>query len=272
MSATAQTNGRTRGPRVPLIPVGGSEPEPTPAVSRQSKQLDTAVMAVQAAAPQLSRNARGQIQSRTYGYVTLDAIVDAVLPLLVEQGLVWKAFPTVVDGAAALRYRMTHIKSGEFDEDVMPLLCDQTSQGLGSGITYARRYSLCAYLNLTVDPDDDGAIAMPTGREPVDRYAEAAETHAELDKKSTPKPTAQRKDGPRPSTVRQRNMLRAKAKAAKLTQDEFANLILVATGHDVRTYSGDDHAKQTVDRLLDHLAASAVNKVKDALVEREQAA
>jgi hypothetical protein len=39
----------------------------------------------------------------------------------------------------------------------MPLLLGkEDSQGFGSAITYARRYSLCAVLNLVADDDDDG--------------------------------------------------------------------------------------------------------------------
>jgi hypothetical protein len=39
----------------------------------------------------------------------------------------------------------------------MPLLLDKrNSQGLGSAITYARRYALTAVLNLVADEDDDG--------------------------------------------------------------------------------------------------------------------
>lgn len=39
----------------------------------------------------------------------------------------------------------------------MPLLLSEhDSQGLGSAVTYARRYSISAVLNLVADDDDDG--------------------------------------------------------------------------------------------------------------------
>jgi hypothetical protein len=42
----------------------------------------------------------------------------------------------------------------------MPLLLSKNdAQGMGSAITYARRYALCAVLNLVADDDDDGARA-----------------------------------------------------------------------------------------------------------------
>ena len=61
-----------------------------------------------------------------------------------------------------LRYRLTHAATGEHIEDTMPLLITQpTPQGMGSALTYARRYSLCAVLNLVADADDDGQAAKP---------------------------------------------------------------------------------------------------------------
>jgi hypothetical protein len=36
------------------------------------------------------------------------------------------------------------------------LLSKNDAQGQGSAITYARRYALCAVLNLVADDDDDG--------------------------------------------------------------------------------------------------------------------
>lgn len=261
-----RTNGRA--PRVPLL----NSVAPAPQPAGQTLSLDAAVAIVQASAPQLSRNARGQIGARQYGYVTLDAVVAVVLPLLDEHGLVWKTFPTALeDGAPALRYRMTHTASGEFDEDVMPLECDRTSQGLGSGITYARRYALTAYLNLTVDPDDDGAAASVVFREPVDKYADIIPTTAaapEHDPAPSPQPTARpARSTERRATAKQQGMLRARAGAAGLEPEAFANVILVAAGGERRTWANQQAAAGTLKRLLDQLPASLVDAVIEG-VER----
>lgn len=57
---------------------------------------------------------------------------------------------------------LTHI-SGEWirGEAVMPML-KRDPQAMGSAITYGRRYSLCAIINLASD-DDDGESAMNRG-------------------------------------------------------------------------------------------------------------
>lgn len=254
MTAAATKNGRA--PRVPLVsPV----PQlPVLAAAEATPNLDAAVLRVQAAAGKLIRNAHGQIQNRTYQYVTLDAVTDEVLPLLVAEDLLWKTFPTVHEGEPALRYRMTHVASGEYDEDVMLLLCDRTSQGQGSGDTYARRYSLCAYLNLTVDPDDDGARATPPA---APQSVPAAAPASSQPVAAAPKPSG------RPASAKQRTMIEARARAADLTSDELANVLKLAAGEDTVIWQ-EGAAERWSKRALDRLPA----KLVDAVLEQIKAA
>lgn len=254
MTVQAKPNGRA--PRVPLI----SAPDPVPPAAPAAQLtpgLDAAVLRVQAAAGKLLRNAVGQIQRRTYTYVTLDAVTDEVLPLLVAEDLLWKTFPTSLDGEPALRYRMTHVASGEYDEDVMLLLCDRTSQGQGSGDTYARRYSLCAYLNLTVDPDDDGAQASAAPAQASQSVTAAAPASSQP-VAAAPKPSG------RPATAKQRTMIEARARAAELTADELANVLKLAGGEDTVIWQ-DGAAERWSKRALDRLPASLVDAVLEQI-------
>jgi hypothetical protein len=60
--------------------------------------------------------------------------------------------------------------SGQYIESTMPLLPGKPDpQSLGSALSYARRYSLCAIVGLT-QGDDDGEEAMKGYREPQDSY------------------------------------------------------------------------------------------------------
>jgi hypothetical protein len=64
--------------------------------------------------------------------------------------------------------RIVH-SSGEFVEDGgVPLYCvDQNNpQKMGSAITYARRYGLCALLGIAGEEDDDAQSATPTDQLP----------------------------------------------------------------------------------------------------------
>lgn len=99
-------------------------------------------------------------------YITLDSLMEQVLPLLNRVGLVLTQFPSYIatQGTVvpALRTRIDHPESGEFLEDTSPLVMDKENpQGQGSAITYMRRYALMAALGLVADVDDDGNAASP---------------------------------------------------------------------------------------------------------------
>ena len=123
----------------------------------------TALLAVQAEAPTLQKSSiNPHFKSK---FVPLDAVHEAVMPLLNKNGLAWVTLPGVSEGGnPVLRYRLIHAATGEEVTGTMPLLpTKQDPQGQGSAITYARRYSLMAVLGLVADEDDDGNKASEGG-------------------------------------------------------------------------------------------------------------
>jgi hypothetical protein len=101
-------------------------------------------------------------------YLALDTLMEEVLPLLNANGLIWLTAPNyqvISAGGTAvvepnLSYRLIHAESGEETAGTVPLfVAKRDPQGLGSAITYARRYALMAVLGLVADEDDDGASA-----------------------------------------------------------------------------------------------------------------
>lgn len=134
----------------------------TPKTAQANGQPDTtssllaALWAVQQEAPTLPKDATNPHFKSNY--TPLDTIVEKIGPILSRHGLVWTALPCRDEqGEPALRYRLAHVATGESLEGLMPLLLGKAdSQGMGAAITYARRYSLCAVLNLVADDDDDG--------------------------------------------------------------------------------------------------------------------
>ena len=126
--------------------------------------LFSALLAVQQEAPTLPKDA----VNKHFGnkYVSLDTIVEKVGPILGRHGLVWSALPGRDEhGDPALNYRLTHAPTGEMLEGTMPLLLVKADpQGMGSAITYARRYAICAVLNLVADEDDDGNSSSSDGQ------------------------------------------------------------------------------------------------------------
>jgi hypothetical protein len=127
-----------------------------------------ALLAVQAEAPKLQKDKiNPAFRSK---YLSLDALMEQVLPLLNKHGLVWTTAPCFArpdSNDAALGYVLTHAATGSEIRGIMPLLLSkQDAQGLGSAITYARRYSLMAVLGLVADEDDDGAKASQRAKRP----------------------------------------------------------------------------------------------------------
>lgn len=97
-------------------------------------------------------------------YIPLEEIVAASDPLFEEHGLLFYTYPTYLNDrdtvTPALGYTLRHLESGDVTGDIMPLVLDkQNSQGVGSAITYARRYILTSLLNIIADVDDDGNAA-----------------------------------------------------------------------------------------------------------------
>jgi hypothetical protein len=129
-------------------------------------ELAKSLLAFQKNAPSLHRDATNpHFKSK---FLSLEGLMDAVLPVANNWGLVITQFPTGVETphgtVPALRTRITHAESGEFLEDVMLLLPERDGpQAQGSALTYARRYSLMAALGLVADEDDDGNAATQSG-------------------------------------------------------------------------------------------------------------
>lgn len=89
-------------------------------------------------------------------YASLGAIIDATKQPLVNNGLTYVQFPSGTNG---LTTRVMH-ESGEWMEETFNMTPSKNDpQGLGSAITYQRRYSLGAVLGIATEDDDDGNAA-----------------------------------------------------------------------------------------------------------------
>jgi hypothetical protein len=99
-------------------------------------------------------------------YISLDSLMEQVLPQLNECGLVLLQIPTSEDGEPALTTTVIHAESGEWVSGTMRLILSKSdSQAVGSAITYARRYALMSMLGLVADDDDDGQKSSQESRE-----------------------------------------------------------------------------------------------------------
>ena len=101
-------------------------------------------------------------------YASLDAILDDVRPILASHNLGISQEPLFEDGKAGVVTRIIH-ESGESRESTLLLpIKDQTAQGVGSALTYAKRYAISSILGITADDDDDGELASkPVVAKPI---------------------------------------------------------------------------------------------------------
>ncbi len=86
-------------------------------------------------------------------YASLESVIDATKVALVSNSVV--VLQGMSTDGTSLTTRLQHT-SGEFIEtEVKLVLSKNDMQGLGSAITYARRYALAAIMNIS-QADDDG--------------------------------------------------------------------------------------------------------------------
>jgi hypothetical protein len=140
------------------------------AAAAKPASLAAALLKVQAEAPKLQKDSINPHFGNRY--IGLDSLMPQVLPILNKAGVLLVQAPTNIGGLPGLTTKLVHVDSGETVEDTMPLLLDkQNSQGLGSAITYARRYALMSILGLVADEDDDGHKASRTVAAPAPAQA-----------------------------------------------------------------------------------------------------
>jgi hypothetical protein len=133
--------------------------------SPEINELSKALTNFQKVAPKIEKTKTGKIKGSgkngayeyDYQYADLASIWDKIRGSLADNALSIIQSPTVLNAEPALTTVLAH-ESGQWVEDTMPLKITQdTPQGQGSAITYARRYALSAMLGIVADNDNDAA-------------------------------------------------------------------------------------------------------------------
>lgn len=123
--------------------------------SESISELAKALVKFNAKVGKISKDAKNPFFKNNYA--TLDNIIDEVRPILAEFGLNVLQLPSG-DGQSIQVSTLLMHESGEWLESdtltMKPVKNDP--QGMGSAITYARRYALQSFLSLNTGEDDDG--------------------------------------------------------------------------------------------------------------------
>lgn len=120
--------------------------------------IAAALVAFQAECRDVAPNAEANTGKFKYRYADLSTVLAELRPKLAKHGLAVLQSPFDHNGDVGVRTTILH-KSGEsFDAGTILLpMTQQTPQGAGACITYARRYALGAISGIAVDHDDDAA-------------------------------------------------------------------------------------------------------------------
>jgi hypothetical protein len=117
-----------------------------------------ALVAFQASMPRVAKDQTANAGTYSYSYADLTDISEAALPILSKHGLSFTAAPTVTEHGFVLRYALLHVaghrEGGDFP---LPDPAKFGAQQIGSWLTYARRYALCAVTGIAPGGDDDDA-------------------------------------------------------------------------------------------------------------------
>lgn len=123
--------------------------------SESIKELASALVKFNGEVSRITKDAKNPHFKNTYA--SIDQIVDEIRPLLQKHGLSILQFPSGDGDRVTMTTILLH-ESGEWIQGdpltMVPVKKDP--QGIGSCITYARRYSLSAFLSLNTGEDDDG--------------------------------------------------------------------------------------------------------------------
>lgn len=122
-------------------------------------------------------------------YALFEDINIAIAPILAEYGFAI-SFRTSAEAKVKVTAILSH-RDGHREETTLELMHDSTGsknsvQAIGSSVSYGKRYTMCAILNITVKGEDDDA--KEAGKVPISEEQEkelvalVAETKADLRK------------------------------------------------------------------------------------------
>lgn len=145
---------------------------------RYSEKIDLLIPALIEASKKIKHATKdAQNTHLRNNYATLESVIEACKEPLLENGIIVMQFAT----KSTLTTRLQHTSTQFCEVEMEIILPKADMQGLGSAITYARRQSLTALLNMS-QTDDDGLDASK--KEKVQRPVKAATQQKDAQSKS----------------------------------------------------------------------------------------
>ena len=132
--------------------------------SESIKELATALNKAQAEMSGAKKSSKNPFFKSNYA--NLEEVIHCIKGPFANNGLSYMQFPKALDGFAGVETIIMH-NSGEWISNELMLKCAKNDpQGMGSAITYAKRYSLQGAAGLPSE-DDDGNMATARQQAPL---------------------------------------------------------------------------------------------------------
>ena len=208
-----------------------------------TKIADALVKAQSAMKPALKDSRNPHFNSR---YADLASVWDAIREPLTSNGLsVIQMVGSNELEKSTLTTRVTHI-SGEWIESTWQIpVGKQDPQGLGSAISYARRYALASAIGV-VQEDDDGNAAMPRQAQQPEYRPERDDKHfslAEACEKLESVKTLEELEAEYKKAYREATMSKASTEALTQVKDKVKEKLGSGEVKEVRKYELKSLAK-----------------------------
>lgn len=129
--------------------------------SESIKELATALSKFQVEVPKIDLDKEVEVTTKTGGkykfrYATFANILEKIRKPMADNGL---SFTQVINEDGGVTTILMH-SSGEWISSHLIIMGEKTPQGIGSAITYNKRYSLSSILGICADDDDDANTAQ----------------------------------------------------------------------------------------------------------------
>lgn len=132
--------------------------------SSEITELAKALLNVQRVIQPATKDSTNPFTKSTYA--SLKSVMDTCRQALLDNGIWLCQYPVPVEvpGSIGLMTKLTHAESGQWQSSlsVVPLP-KADPQGMGSAITYSRRYALTAMLGMVTEDDDGESAKAPAG-------------------------------------------------------------------------------------------------------------
>ena len=133
--------------------------------NRARESFATAFAAFQAECPPVGKSDTVRLKGGSYDFAPLDHVMRCVQPHLTKHGLTVSFDVSAIEGgfiATCLVQHGTHTERRSVPVIVPREMSVNSTQKMGAALTYAKRYALCAALNIVVTNEDDDAQSVTT--------------------------------------------------------------------------------------------------------------